>query len=107
MLFQKSIELLEAQNFGEVFSVVASVNMLAMLQGNPSIMKQFDTSLCQYLLELRLWRQNVLSEKEAPYAEKEVFDDYMPVDLCHIYLKLFFLFVRHYAQYAVRVARVI
>ena len=59
------------------------------------------------MFELGLGRQNVFSEIEAPYTEKEVFDNYMPVNLSHINLKLFLLFVGHYAEHAVRVARVI
>ena len=51
--------------------------------------------------------QNVLSEIEAPDAEKEVFDNYMPVNLGDINLKLLLFFIRHYAEHAVRVAGVI
>ena len=51
--------------------------------------------------------QNIFSEIKAPDAEKEVFDNYMPVNLGDVNLKLLLLFVRHYAEHAIRVAGVI
>lgn len=69
ILFQEGIELFEAQNLREVFSIVASVYLMSILESKSRIMKQFYTRLGQYLLELGLGRKNVLSEIEAPDAK--------------------------------------